>query len=193
MKILNEMYALKGKTSGEASPIMRSLIVIATITIVMGCAFQSGMVREVNAEDQNLSKVQPVPFSDSTVWIRSFEHRSISSVSSVYVAGTAEIAGGTMIERSQSEVVPGFVIRIVEDSHIFRAVTPTLATGIKPDYILEGSVRADRFMPWWTWAQLADLWLHAFVFRPLASFYGRSGHQAVRCETAVGRLMDNSV
>ena len=55
-----------------------------------------------------------------------------------------------------------FVLHAIQDAEIFGVVTPVAALGKKPDLILEGKINTSWQTPWWSWVQLADLWVHTW-------------------------------
>jgi|GEM_PF-3152158 len=142
----------------------RLVLPLVALFFVTGCAIHSNGQLEVNRSGPGLTQED---WNGKRLWVRTFEHTGISDVSSVYVTGSGGSAGGTGVTRSTYTAPPRYLISAIEDAGIFKSVTPTIHMGSEPDLILEGSVSVECNTPWWTWVQLADLWIHAWFFPTL--------------------------
>ena len=142
----------------------RIVLPLMMLFFFTGCAIHSGGQLEVDRSGPELTQDD---WSGKRLWVRTFEHTGVSDVSSVYATGSAGTVAGTGVTRSTYRLPPRYLISAIEDTGIFRSVTPTVHLGSEPDLILEGSVSVECETPWWTWVQLADLWIHAWFFPTL--------------------------
>jgi hypothetical protein len=134
------------------------------IFLLSGCAFNTGIKREFSSANKH----RDMNLNLGRVWIRSFDHVKIGSVVTAQAVGSGGSATGYAVSREQSSQVPTFLLHIVENSGIFKSVTPEMI-GDQPDFILEGTIAASWETPWWTWIQAIDLWLHAWLAPTIGS------------------------
>ena len=137
----------------------------ATLVLVAaGCAFHTGTETEFNGSGKPL---RAADLAGKKVWVRSFSHSAVTGVSTAYATGSGGTASGVGVTRSTFRQAPQFVINALQDAELFDSVTPVGNLGKKPDLLLEGRMNCRWRMPWWTWVQLADLWIHAWLFPTL--------------------------
>lgn len=141
-----------------------SLLLLASLCFCTGCAIHSNGKLEVTEYGPSL---EGVDLRGKKLWVRTFEHTGVSDVSSVWATGSAGTIGGTGVTRTKSNAPPRMLLGALEETGLFRSVTPTVHMGSEPDLILEGSVSVDCSTPWWSWVQLVDLWIHAWFFPTL--------------------------
>ncbi len=143
---------------------VRFVLPLLALFFFTGCAIHSGGQLEVDRSGPELTQSD---WSDKRLWVRTFEHKAVSDVSSVYATGSGGTVSGLGVTRTTYSAPPRYLISAIEDAGIFKSVTPTIQMGSEPDLILEGSVTVECETPWWTWAQLVDLWIHAWFFPTL--------------------------
>lgn len=148
------------------------ILVPVILLFCTGCTIHSGGVLEI--EESGPSLVED-DWSNKRVWFRTFEHTDVAGVSTVYASGPGGTASAIGVTRGKYREPPQFLVRAIEDTGIFKSVTPTIYTGTEPDLILEGSVTVDCETPGWTWIQLVDLWIHAWFFPTLGRNWTTEG------------------
>ena len=128
--------------------------------LVCSCGFKTGTIKEFRTNTKS-KQIYPNP-KDSRVWVRSFQHKRIGSVTSLSVYGSGGSASGLAVERQHIEIPSQSIVSVIRNSGIFGSVVPE-NIGATPDFVLEGSVTAKWKKPWWTWLQAIDLWVHTLV------------------------------
>ena len=99
-----------------------------------------------------------------TLYVRSFEHKEITDITTIYVIGARHSAGGLAVTTGKSETTPLWFVRSLEDTNIFSSVIPSTENGSSANYVLEGYAYSYTDDPFWTYLQLIDLWIHAWFF-----------------------------
>jgi len=135
-------------------------ISIVIIIVASSCGIQTKLV--TNFESNVIAKNQK-SFNTGRVWVRSFSHTDIGSVTSLYATGSGGSASGLSVSRQKSDAPSSQIISTISKSGVFESVTP-IETDIPHDFILEGAIGAHWKEPWWSWVQMIDLCIHAWFF-----------------------------
>lgn len=139
------------------------LLFASGLIFISSCAIQTGLVTDF--QNKVIDEKQTA-FKGARIWVRSFAHKQIGSVTTMYASGAGGSASGLAVGRNIIESPTQDIIAIIRNSGIFESVTP-LETDTSYNLILEGSIDTKWKMPWWNYPQLIDIWIHAWIFPTL--------------------------
>lgn len=141
----------------------------SVVLCASGCAWNIGH-EDVSFEATSPRPVDASDFASAKVAFQRFSTvRTISTTTATARSTSGHTASAVATTVAVEDHPQPWVTSAAQRSLPFDAISTFDGLGRAPTYVLEGSLVASWSVPWWTWVQLLDLWLHALFMPTLGS------------------------